>query len=51
MKYKRVLNRWTKGKDIVGTSMNKGTKMVYVMNYTYFSVAAVSGYKAMRSES
>lgn len=31
--------------------MNKGVKVVYLMNYTYFSVAAVSGHKEMRSES
>lgn len=50
MKYKRVLTRWTKGKDILD-SMNKGTKVVYLVNYTYFSVAGVSDYKEMRSES
>lgn len=40
-----------KGRDVLGTSMNKGTKVAYLINYTYFSVAGVSGYKEMQSES
>ena len=41
LKYQWVLTRWTKGKGTLGTSTNKGPKVVCLINYMHVSVASI----------